>query len=64
MAANYNNLDIITHFLSNYDAQAEKDEQLYSLERKRLWLNRKDNEGFTCLHYAVFRGNASLAFLL
>jgi palmitoyltransferase ZDHHC13/17 len=27
-------------------------------------VNRKDNEGFTAIHYAVFRGNANLAFLL
>jgi len=41
-----------------------KDPKLYSEERKKVWLNRKDNEGFTCIHYVVFRGNSNLAFVL
>lgn len=27
-------------------------------------MNRKDNEGFTCIHYAVFRGNIDMAIIL
>ena len=35
----------------------------YSFEKKAKWLQMKDNEGFSCLHYSVFRGNFKMAQL-
>jgi hypothetical protein len=64
VAANYNNREAVDYFLDRYDKKCLEEPQRYTSESKKLWINRKDNEGFTCLHYAVFRGNTRLAFLL
>lgn len=64
MAANYNNHETLKYFLEEYDKFAVKEPQKYTFERKKNWLNKKDNEGFTCVHYAVFRGNLDLAITL
>lgn len=64
MAANYNNHEIVQFALERYDEMGLKYPEVFSFERKKKWLNRKDNEGFNCIHYAVFRGNSNLAFLL
>jgi ankyrin repeat protein len=31
---------------------------------KLSWVNAKDQEGFTCLHYSVFRGNFKMVKML
>ena len=36
----------------------------YHDEGKREWVNQKDLDGFTALHYAVFRHNLKLVQLL
>lgn len=64
VAANYNNHETLKYFLEEYDKYSLREPLRYTGERKRAWLNRKDNEGFTCIHYAVFRGNIELAMLL
>lgn len=64
MAANYNNQEVIRYALEQFDAARLTRPEEYSQERKRGWLNAKDNDGFTCLHYSVFRGNTPLALLL
>lgn len=50
--------------LERYGDMAIQQPESFTTDRKRKWLNKKDNEGFSCIHYAVFRGNANLAFLL
>lgn len=47
-----------------YDKLIQEQPEKYSPEKKKKWINKKDNEGFTSLHYAVFRGNSKIAFLL
>lgn len=42
----------------------ESNPSKYTTERKAKWLKQKDNDGFSCLHYAVFRANFKMATLL
>ena len=50
--------------LERYDKLIEEQPTKYCMHKKKKWINKKDNEGFTSLHYAVFRGNSKIAFML
>lgn len=63
LASHNNNYEIVEIFLDAYDGKY-KDEDEYGHIRKQRWLNQKDFDGFSCLHYAVFRGNYKMAILL
>lgn len=36
----------------------------YNSDSKAKWINQKDKEGLTCLHYAVFAGRLDMVQLL
>jgi len=57
IACNQDNTDILEYLLTAYDRQASADPENFPSERKKLWVNAKDADGFTCLHYAVFKAN-------
>lgn len=61
---NSNNYELIKYFLEEFDSRAEQHEEFYTAADKKTWLNRKDKDGFTCLHYAVFKGNFKITRLL
>ena len=42
----------------------KEDPEDYSLQTKKKWLGARDNEGFSCLHYAAFRSNFKMAIFL
>ena len=64
VSCNNNNYDLVEYFLKEFDQRASKHEEFYTIHDKKNWLNRKDKEGFTCLHYAVFKGNFKVTKLL
>lgn len=64
LAANNNNLELSKHFLNAYNELIEESPETFTNATKKKWLTAKDNEGFSCLHYAVFRSNYDLAILL
>lgn len=57
VAANNGNCEMAEHFISEYKKINNKESSLGT------WVNLKDSEGFTCLHYASFRGNYRLVKL-
>ena len=63
VAANSNNYEMAEYYLNGYDKLIRTHPEKYSLEKKAKWLQMKDNEGFSCLHYSVFRGNFKMAQL-
>lgn len=48
---------MVEYLLAVYDRQAAADPEKFSIELKKNWLNAKDSDGFTCLHYSVFKAN-------
>lgn len=61
---NNDNTDMLELLLRHYDKLTGTEPGVYTVEKKRNWLNHKDAEGFTCLHYAVFKANWKSAQLL
>lgn len=43
------------------DIEKDKDQ---AIKNRNIWMNKKNNDKFTCLHYAVFRNNYKLVTLL
>lgn len=64
LAGQNNNLDVVELFLKLYEERQKEDLEDYNQERKRRWLNLKDADGFSCLHYAVYRANYKMALVL
>lgn len=64
LASQNSNYEVVELFLKAYDSRAKVDPMEYNKERKARWINLKDFEGFSCLHYSVFKGNYKLAVLL
>lgn len=64
VAANSNNVDMAEFYLKAYNQLIRAKPDKYSEDSKLMWLKARDNEGFSCLHYAVFRGNFKMATLL
>lgn len=64
VAANNNNIDMADYYLRAYNQLIRTKPDKYSDETKAKWLRARDNEGFSCLHYAVFRGNFKMMSLL
>ena len=48
-------------YLQAFDNLIAKYPERFDIDKKVHWLMAKDNEGFSCLHYAVFRGNYRMA---
>ena len=51
------------YYLDAYDSLIAEQPTKYSHDSKAKWLRLKDNEGFSCLHYSVFKGNYKMAIL-
>lgn len=51
------NYQIAAFVLNMYDELIEEQPECYTDEMKDKWINTKDHEGFSALHYAVFRNN-------
>jgi ankyrin repeat protein len=64
IAANSNNLETLELYLKAYDQLIKNKPNTYTIELREKWLRTKDSEGFSCLHYAVFRGNFKMVSLL
>lgn len=62
--SNNDNTDMLELLLRHYDKLTAADPVTYTADRKKTWLNHKDAEGFSCLHYAVFKANWKSAQLL
>ena len=43
VSANYNNHEIVSYFLEQYDEKIKTEPDIYTFEKKKKWLNKKDN---------------------
>jgi translation initiation factor 2B subunit (eIF-2B alpha/beta/delta family) len=57
-------MEMVEYYLLEYEKLIKAEPKKFSSENLARWIQAKDNEGFCCLHYAVFAQNYNMTVLL